>query len=55
MLIAIVGTRLSGKATIENYFVSAKGFTSVKITGDESVPNYEPGASSQLSMIYRMR
>lgn len=35
MLIAIVGTRSSGKSTIEEFFVSNYSFTSVQIAGDE--------------------
>ncbi|CAA7265904.1 unnamed protein product [Cyclocybe aegerita] len=31
MFVAIVGTRFSGKSVIENYLVSCKGFTSVRI------------------------
>ncbi|KAF9469872.1 cytidine deaminase-like protein [Collybia nuda] len=37
MLIAIVGTRFSGKSTVENYFVSEKGFKCIQILqNDES-------------------
>jgi len=36
MFIAIVGTRFSGKTSIENYLVSLKGFTSVRIIQSDS-------------------
>jgi len=35
MFIAIVGTRFSGKTSIENYLVSLKGFISVRIIQSE--------------------
>ena len=35
MFIAIVGTRLSGRSSIENYLVSLKGFTPVRISDSE--------------------
>ena len=36
MFIAIVGTRFSGRTSIENYLVSLKGFTSVRIIHSDS-------------------
>lgn len=36
MFIAIVGTRLSGRSSIENYLVSSKGFTPVRISDSEA-------------------
>jgi dCMP deaminase len=36
MFIAIVGTRLSGRSCIENYLVSLKGFTLVRILDSEA-------------------
>lgn len=36
MFIAIIGTRFSGKTSIENYLVSLKGFTSVRIIQSDS-------------------
>ena len=36
MFIAIVGTRFSGKTSIENYLVSLKRFTSVRIIQSDS-------------------
>ena len=31
MFVAIIGTRFSGKTSIENYLISLKGFISVRI------------------------
>lgn len=31
MFIAIIGTRLAGKSTVENYLTQHKGFISVKL------------------------
>ncbi|KAF8973514.1 cytidine deaminase-like protein [Flammula alnicola] len=36
MFVAIVGTRFSGKSSIENYLISSKGFTSVRIIQSDS-------------------
>ncbi|KDR85469.1 hypothetical protein GALMADRAFT_234357 [Galerina marginata CBS 339.88] len=51
MFVAIVGTRFSGKSSIEEYLVSSKGFTSVRvIQSDFDVggfeENFEVGESS---------
>ena len=39
MFIAIIGTRFSGKSSIENYLVTAKGFKSVRLV--QSNPEYD--------------
>jgi hypothetical protein len=31
MFVAIIGTRFSGKTSVENYLISLKGFISVRI------------------------
>ena len=42
MFIAIIGTRFSGKSSIENYLVTAKGFKSVRLV--QSNPEYDISA-----------
>ena len=42
MFIAIVGTRFSGKSSIENYLVTAKGFKAVRLV--QSNPEYDTNA-----------
>jgi len=37
MLIALVGTRFSGKTTVQQYFISAHSFTSVRLGTDVQV------------------
>lgn len=50
MFIAIVGTRSSGKTTIEDYFIRGKGFTQVRLINAESVLEEEKlGVSRPLS------
>jgi hypothetical protein len=41
MFIAIIGTRFSGKSSIENYLVAAKGFTSVRLRVLQSNPEQD--------------
>lgn len=50
MFIAIIGTRFSGKSSLEEYLVSDKGFTSVRILesdrdNPEACLNYLDGCS----------
>jgi dCMP deaminase len=37
MLIAIIGTRLSGKSSVEEYLVSFKGFTAIRLVHDGGI------------------
>lgn len=46
MFIAIIGTRFSGKSSIENYLVTTKGFKSVRIVsdnGNDVIEEFEVG------------
>lgn len=55
MFIAIIGTRFSGKTSIENYLVSLKGFTSVRIIQSESdLHGFEEQYEVQISLLFSM-
>ena len=49
MLIALVGTRFSGKTTVEQYFISTHSFTSVRLETDGHVQVQSRPEVNQLS------
>lgn len=53
MFIAIVGTRLAGKSTVESYLVKHKGFLPVKILQNlsDKVPEQAPGSCTLRSPV----
>ena len=54
MFVAIVGTRYSGKSTIENYLVSSKGFTSIRLVpGPEASPADEISEVGKCNILHR--
>ena len=50
MFIAIIGTRFSGKSSIENYLVAAKGFKSVRLV--QPNPEYDVSVFEEKFEVY---
>jgi len=48
MFVAIIGTRFSGKASIENYLIATKGFKSIRIVQSNSDQKFEVGNPSSI-------